>query len=192
MPFNVARATPPRSGRCRPMPAPRHCPRCAEGPPLSLPLLHAALTPPGPLPRRPFKMEPPPVGRFFSPPSPPHPFLLPLLRRTNNHPPRLCLWPQHPEAATDHRSRLPRRNIAAPSRLLRPIVALPPRCVPTGFALPGTSPSSCVSYPHRIPRTSSLDRMPPAAPARRRACSASCPSRSGQLAAGPHPRAMRL
>jgi hypothetical protein len=61
------------------------------------------------------------------------------------------------------------RNIAVPSRPLRPVVAPPPRCVLAGFTLPGTSPSSCMSCPRRIPRTSLPGWTPPVAPARRHA-----------------------
>jgi hypothetical protein len=45
-------------------------------------------------------------------------------------------------------------HVTAPSRPLRPVVALPPRCVPAGSALPDISPSSRASCPRRIPRTS--------------------------------------
>jgi hypothetical protein len=74
------------------------------------------------------------------------------------------------EGPEDHRSPPPHRNTAVPNRLRRPFIMPPPRCVSTSPTLPGTSPFSCVTYPHQFSHTWSPGWMPLATPARRRAC----------------------
>jgi hypothetical protein len=72
------------------------------------------------------------------------------------------------EGPKDHRSRCPPHPPSPPEHrrpkpTLPPSVAPLPRCVSVSPTLPGTSPFSCVSYPHRFPYTWSPGWTPPRA-----------------------------
>jgi hypothetical protein len=144
-------------------------------------------------PHCPFKTESPPAGRFFSPPLPrarffsPHsnaPTAAPLASIYGHSTPR----PLPTAGAASPAGTPPSRAASsAPSSHRRRFRLA--RHLPL-FLRELSSPDS----PHLIARSDVAGRasLTPHGDHRRRVRSAPCPSRSGRLAVGPHPRAVRL